>query len=311
MRENTRTLVREISGKTVALNKSALGATEVAGHLSEAARRMNEKSNAVAGAAESLSAGTASVAANMANTTEDLSSVAAATEQMSVTVREIAANTEKARGVSNSATEQSKVVTMTMQALGQAAREIGSVTETIMTISAQTNLLALNATIEAARAGSAGRGFAVVAGEIKALAEQTSQATKDIQQKIDDIRSSSASAVTDIQRIDRVIHEVGEIVGSIAAAIEQQSTVTHDIAGNIARAMGGREGGERRRSRDGLERPSHRGGHRRYPRDRAGTVLRQHHGTQQRPGVARPRLPAARDDQAVQGVRKVATAPLR
>ena len=242
MRENTRALVGEISSNTVALNKSAQGATEVAGHLSEAARRMNEKSNAVATAATALSAGTTTMAAGMASATEDLSSISAATEQMSATVGEIAANTEKARGVSASATEQSKIVANTMKVLGQAAREIGTVTETIKRISAQTNLLALNATIEAARAGTSGRGFAVVAGEIKALAEQTAQATKDIQQKIDDIQSSSASAIGDIQRIDLVIHDVGEIVGSIAAAIEEQSAVTRDIASNIARAMGGVKG---------------------------------------------------------------------
>jgi methyl-accepting chemotaxis protein len=242
MRENTRTLVGEISGKTVALNKSAQGANEVSNNLSEAARRMNEKSNAVATAAAALSVGTSSVASNMTGATEDLSSIATATEQLSITVGEIAANTEKARGVSTSATVQSKEVAKTMRVLGQAAREIGSVTETIMRISAQTNLLALNATIEAARAGSAGKGFAVVAGEIKSLAEQTAQATEDIHGKIEDIQSSSASAIADIQRIDLVIRDVGEIVGSIAAAIEEQSVVTHDIAGNIGRAISGVKG---------------------------------------------------------------------
>lgn len=239
MRENTRALVGEISGKTVALNKSAQGAAEVSSNLSDAARRMKEKSNAVATAAEAMSVGTTLVAASMASATEDLSSVAAATEQMSATVGEIAANTERARGVSSSATEQSKLVAKTMQVLGQAAREIGTVTETIMRISAQTNLLALNATIEAARAGSAGKGFAVVANEIKALAEQTAQATKDIHEKIDGIQTSAASAIADIQKIDVVVEDVGEIVGSIAAAIEEQSTVTRDISGNIARAMNG------------------------------------------------------------------------
>ncbi|HEX7507593.1 MAG TPA: methyl-accepting chemotaxis protein [Polyangia bacterium] len=239
MRENTRTLVGEISGKTIALNKSEQGSAEVSGHLSDSANRMKEKSNAVARAAEALSVGTISVASNMAAATEELSSVAAATEQMSATVGEIAANTERARGISSSATEQSELVTKTMQVLGKAAREIGTVTETIMSISAQTNLLALNATIEAARAGNAGKGFAVVANEIKALAQQTAQATHDIQEKIDGIRTSSTSAIADIQKIDVVVRDVGEIVASIAAAIEEQSTVTRDISGNIARAMNG------------------------------------------------------------------------
>jgi methyl-accepting chemotaxis protein len=64
--------------------------------------------------------------------------------------------------------------------LRQALENVGKVADQIATIAAQTNLLALNATIEAARAGAAGRGFAVVANEVKALAGQTKQATKEI-----------------------------------------------------------------------------------------------------------------------------------
>jgi len=130
--------------------------------------------------------------------------------------------------------------------LGQAAQEIGQVTETITNISAQTNLLALNATIEAARAGAAGKGFAVVANEIKELARQTAEATEDIKARINGIQNSTGSAVTDIEQITGVIREVGGIVAGIAAAIEEQATVTRDVAGNIAQASTGvREANER------------------------------------------------------------------
>jgi methyl-accepting chemotaxis protein len=133
-----------------------------------------------------------------------------------------------------------------MQKLGQAAQEIGNVTETITNISAQTNLLALNATIEAARAGTAGKGFAVVANEIKELAKQTAEATKDIKARIAGIQGSTGSAIGDIDQITTVIREVGVIVSSIAAAIEEQATVTKDVAGNIAQASEGvREANER------------------------------------------------------------------
>ena len=133
-----------------------------------------------------------------------------------------------------------------MQKLGQAAQEIGHVTETITNISAQTNLLALNATIEAARAGTAGKGFAVVANEIKELARQTAEATEDIKTRIAGVQNSTLTAIADIDQITSVIKEVGGIVSSIAAAIEEQATVTKDVAGNIAQASGGvRESNQR------------------------------------------------------------------
>jgi methyl-accepting chemotaxis protein len=126
-----------------------------------------------------------------------------------------------------------------MKQLGLAAQQIGKVTETITTISEQTNLLALNATIEAARAGEAGRGFAVVASEIKELARQTSAATKDIRGRIDAIQYSTTAAIDDIDRIAGVIKTVNEIVPQMAAAIEEQSVVTRDVAHNIAHATTG------------------------------------------------------------------------
>ena len=126
-----------------------------------------------------------------------------------------------------------------MQELGLAAREIGKVTDTINEISSQTNLLALNATIEAARAGAAGKGFAVVANEIKDLARQTALATEDIKSKITSVQSASGSAIRDIERITGVIGEIGNLVTDISASIDEQATVTRDVAANIAQASDG------------------------------------------------------------------------
>jgi methyl-accepting chemotaxis protein len=126
-----------------------------------------------------------------------------------------------------------------MKTLGEAAREIGKVTETINEISSQTNLLALNATIEAARAGAAGKGFAVVANEIKALAQQTATATEDIRARIEGVQSSTASGINEICKVGGVILEVSEIVGVIASAIEEQATSARAVSQNITEASVG------------------------------------------------------------------------
>jgi methyl-accepting chemotaxis protein len=126
-----------------------------------------------------------------------------------------------------------------MTRLGEAADEVGKVTDTIAGISSQTNLLALNATIEAARAGSAGKGFGVVANEVKELAQQTSAAAVDIKRKISGIQASTRGAVNDIREIADVIQNVSDLVSSIAVAIEEQSVVSQDIASNIGGAMVG------------------------------------------------------------------------
>ncbi len=207
--------------------------------LSNISGQLGSKTNIVAAAAEELSANTTSVAAGVEQANTNLHAVAVAVEEMTATAGEIAKNSEKAHATTERAAEQVDQFSLVMRDLGQSAQEIGKVTETITRISSQTNLLALNATIEAARAGAAGKGFAVVASEIKELAKQTSEATNVIKEKINTIQGSTAGAVADIDKIVQVIRDVNEIVMSIAAAIREQTTVTQDIAGNIAQASNG------------------------------------------------------------------------
>jgi len=220
---------KDVTASTVALSSLSL-------QTAQAVTAISEKACTVAGAAEEACANTVSVAASMEQMSTNLSSVAAATEEMTATVAEIATNSENARLISCQATAQSEAVSALMEQLGIAAREIDKVTATITAISAQTNLLALNATIEAASAGEAGRGFAVVANEIKELARQTAQATESIKEKISGVQSSTDSAISGIKKISGVIHDVGTIIVSIAAAIEEQSSVTRAVAGNVAQA---------------------------------------------------------------------------
>ena len=110
-------------------------------------------------------------------------SVAAATEEMTVSIEEISRQVRSRTGSPAKLVNQAEATDARVNELSKVALRIGNVVDLITTIAEQTNLLALNATIEAARAGDAGRGFAVVAQEVKALAAQTASATDDIAAK--------------------------------------------------------------------------------------------------------------------------------
>jgi methyl-accepting chemotaxis protein len=236
---NLRQMVQELSGGVAVLSSSSTELSANSAHMSEGGQHASDKAHAVAAATEQMTANVVSVAAGMEQTTTNLTSVADATEQMTATIGEIASNSEKARRITEEATNQAALVSEHMNRLGAAAQEIGKITETITEISSQTNLLALNATIEAARAGSAGKGFAVVASEIKDLAQQTATATEDIKGRIAGVQSSSTASIAEIGKISVVIHQVSDIVASIAAAIEEQAMMTKDIARNIGEATNG------------------------------------------------------------------------
>ena len=229
----------DVSLSVDTLSTSSTDLSAISGQMATSSREMAERARAVASATEELSITSKALADGMDVATRNLSSVAAATGQMTTTVGEIAGNADRARAITEKAVAQTSGISVLMQDLGQAAQAIGKVTETITSISAQTNLLALNATIEAARAGAAGKGFGVVATEIKELAKQTASATEDIKGKIAHIQASSAGTIADIEKISGVIREVSDIVSTIAIAIEEQSTVTADIAQNVVRASHG------------------------------------------------------------------------
>jgi methyl-accepting chemotaxis protein len=113
---------------------------------------------------------------------------------------------------------------------------MSGIVELIGNITGQINMLALNATIESARAGEAGRGFAVVAAEVKNLANQAKGATDTISREINSLNNIAADVASSLDAIKTAIESVNEFIASTAAAVEEQSIVTSDMASNMQKA---------------------------------------------------------------------------
>jgi len=180
----------------------------------------------------------ASVSSGSVETSQSVDLTVAATEELSKSIQEIGQQTARSLEMARSAVSDTERTNKTILSLDEAAKRIGSVVGLISEIAAQTNLLALNATIEAARAGEAGKGFAVVAAEVKALANQTSGATEEISQQVTAIQEATKGAVKEIGSIARSIHQLTVVSTSIAAAVDEQSATTREIANSIQTAAG-------------------------------------------------------------------------
>jgi methyl-accepting chemotaxis protein len=165
--------------------------------------------------------------------------IAAASEELGVSIREIAGQAHKASAIVSEVRQQALATNDDVNTLAEGAKSIGRVVELIRSIADQTNLLALNATIEAARAGEAGRGFAVVASEVKSLATQTARATDEIAAQIFAIQSSTDTAVGAIGAMAQRIADISSLNAAIATAVEEQDAATREIAQNVARAADG------------------------------------------------------------------------
>ena len=165
-----------------------------------------------------------------------MESVAAGSEELNASVREISEAMTKSRETAMSAVDQVASADAQAQRLTEAAQSMSGIVEMINSITGQINLLALNATIESARAGEAGRGFAVVASEVKSLANQAKQATDKIGQEIGNLNGISGDVVSALGSIKQAINNVSEYVTSTAAAVEEQSTVTNEMSTSMQRA---------------------------------------------------------------------------
>ncbi len=171
--------------------------------------------------------------------TNNVETVAAATEELSASIAEISRQVAQSSRIASGALKASELTHREIELQAEAASKIGEVVALITEIANQTNLLALNATIEAARAGEAGKGFAVVANEVKNLATQTARATDDIRLQVSGIQDATTSTVNAIGEIAETIRELDGSTGRIAAAVEQQGAATQEIARNVEHAANG------------------------------------------------------------------------
>lgn len=216
---NTAGILVQIRESGELVNESAGTIGKSSGSIEAGAREIAEQSSGIASAATQMS--------------QTLVSLSAGTDQMASSVGEVSRQAaDAARVVSGAATRTESAGEILTQ-LRQDAAAIESVVETITSIAAKTNLLALNATIEATSAGAAGRGFAVVAAEVKELARQAAASANDIKSKVVGIQHSSDESVKAMREVLETFGTVRDISVAIAAAVEEQSATTREIATNI------------------------------------------------------------------------------
>ncbi len=166
-------------------------------------------------------------------TSRQVAKAAIAGQELARTIHDVGASAVESSALAAQAVAEAARTSATMDQMVAVSHEIGDVTGLISGIAAQTNLLALNATIEAARAGEAGRGFSVVAQEVKALASQTADATRDIAMRVATIQETSNRSVAAIQAVSSKIRELDRVANGIASAVDQQVAGTGAIASSV------------------------------------------------------------------------------
>jgi methyl-accepting chemotaxis protein len=209
------------------------------GAVGKNAEMMRTTAQTLTGVASNAADQTGSAAVASDDTASNVNTVAAASEELTASIQDIARHVVQATSVVRQAGSTTESSAAEIEGLAAAGQRIGAVVDLIQAIAAQTNLLALNATIEAARAGDAGKGFAVVAQEVKSLANQTAKATEEIAQQVAGIQTSTKRAVEAVRHVAASMTEIEAVTTAIASAVEEQGAATQEISRNANLAAQG------------------------------------------------------------------------
>jgi methyl-accepting chemotaxis protein len=206
--------------------------------LRQIAGKIGQATGQVHGATKEIGAGVMDLSSRTEQQASSLEETAASMEELAATVRQNADNAQEAnrlaaaaRSLAAGGGEIAGRAVLAMDKIEQSSRQVSEIVGLIQEIAFQTNILALNAAVEAARAGEAGRGFAVVANEVRALAQRSAQASKDIKQliiktdvNVDEGVELVKQAGVSLTQIVGSVRQVAEIVSEIAAASQEQSS---------------------------------------------------------------------------------------
>ncbi len=226
--------LREMDGVRTDFNASVERLQDVMMGVIERSRRIDEETNVIDQATDELARRTEQQAATLEQS-------AAALEELSTSVRNAAGEASKANRQASEARrdteESSKIVGATVRAvdaIAESSRKISSITSVIDDIAFQTNLLALNAGVEAARAGDAGRGFAVVASEVRALAQRSSEAAKEIADLLTTSEKQVDEGVKLVGQTGAVLDKIAKMMVSIDESILQISHSANEQATGLS-----------------------------------------------------------------------------
>jgi methyl-accepting chemotaxis protein len=177
----------------------------------------------IAAGNQDLADRTEQAAARLQQTASNVQSLTAAVEHSRDSARDAESLAQSAAQVAAEGGRVVNEVVNTMRGIDEASRHIADITTLIDGIAFQTNILALNAAVEAARAGESGRGFAVVAGEVRALAQRSAQAAREIKtliaQSVDRVEVGTSQAA-----------EAGQAVEAILGKVQDMSRLIHEMA---------------------------------------------------------------------------------